>query len=496
MANYFFPPFIQISDANGLPLEGGTLTFSTSGTSTATDTYSDSGLTTPNANPLTLNAQGRPDTDIFLDPTITYRVVIKNADATVFDTFDPVMDPGNTSVASIRIHGEDPNGDVAGDAGTLGGVGADMIFDTANQLLWVCSTTGSATTAVWTQIGSILSGAVIASSTLTPTSLAAATYNDYAPTDLTSAFQIRQASTGAITINGLTTGTDGRLIVWTNISAFAHTFADEAAGSAAANRFALDAALILPPDMSAMFVYDGPSARWRLQGAVYATTTDVLTGTNTTRAMTPDSAAAFWEQGSNVASAATITLGEGGYIIVTGVTTITDVDMAVTKAGRGIWVEFSGILTLTHNATTLILPGKRNIKTAAGDTALFISEGGDNVRCVVFQRAEPFIEYNMGTFAVSTDYTQAHGLGVMPRDFRVWLECTTIDLNWAVGDRVSGDSFQFTGGYAFATGMNATNLYYSTESSAPFVINKTTNDNSVAITAARWDVIFVVNRSP
>lgn len=118
-----------------------------------------------------------------------------------------------------------------------------------------------------------------------------------------------------------------------------------------------------------------------------ASTTEVLTGTDSSKGVTPDSLAALWEQGSDVASAGTISLGEGGYFHVTGTTTITDIDFATDKAGRAAWVEFTGILTLTHNASTLILPTGANITTAAGDTACFVSEGTDIVRCVAYNRA-------------------------------------------------------------------------------------------------------------
>lgn len=149
-------------------------------------------------------------------------------------------------------------------------------------------------------------------------------------------------------------------------------------------------------------VYDGTNFVWVNKGTAtpvsnasdsaagiveLATTAEVLTGTATDRAVTPDALAALWEQGSDIASASTISVGEGGYFNVTGTTTITDVDFATDKAGRAAVVKFAGALTLTHNATTLILPTGANITTAAGDTACFISEGSDNVRCVWYQRA-------------------------------------------------------------------------------------------------------------
>lgn len=118
-----------------------------------------------------------------------------------------------------------------------------------------------------------------------------------------------------------------------------------------------------------------------------SSTTNVLTGTGTVNFATPNAIAALWEQGSDVASAGTVSLGEGGYFNITGTTTITDIDFATDKAGRTAWVKFAGALTLTHNASTLILPTAASITTAAGDTACFISEGSDVVRCVSYNRA-------------------------------------------------------------------------------------------------------------
>ena len=85
-----------------------------------------------------------------------------------------------------------------------------------------------------------------------------------------------------------------------------------------------------------------------------ASTTEVLTGTDTAKAVTPDSLASVWEQGSDVASGGTVSLGEGGYFNITGTTTITDIDFATDKAGRKAWVKFAGALTLTNGANLIL----------------------------------------------------------------------------------------------------------------------------------------------
>lgn len=133
-----------------------------------------------------------------------------------------------------------------------------------------------------------------------------------------------------------------------------------------------------------------------------ATTTEALTGTDTARAVTPDALAALWEQAADVASAGTISLGEGGYFNITGTTTITDIDFATDKAGRSVWLKFAGALTLTHNASTLILPGGANIVTAAGDAACIVSEGSDVVRCVAYTKASGLPVVASGTTLLGT----------------------------------------------------------------------------------------------
>lgn len=96
---------------------------------------------------------------------------------------------------------------------------------------------------------------------------------------------------------------------------------------------------------------------------------------------------AKWLGDDTLASASTTDLGSvpGRYVSVTGTTTITA--LGTIKAGTIKHVKFTGILTLTQNATSLILPGGASIVTAAGDTAILVSEGSGNWRCTNYQRA-------------------------------------------------------------------------------------------------------------
>jgi hypothetical protein len=91
---------------------------------------------------------------------------------------------------------------------------------------------------------------------------------------------------------------------------------------------------------------------------------------------------------NSIASGSTVDLSgaNGNLVHVTGTSTITS--FGSVQAGARFVIVFDGILLLTYNATSLILPTAANITTAVGDTAFMISEGSDNWRCVAYQRAD------------------------------------------------------------------------------------------------------------
>lgn len=152
-------------------------------------------------------------------------------------------------------------------------------------------------------------------------------------------------------------------------------------------------------------------------GGTAASTTEVLTGTDTSKFVTADALAALWEKGSDVASAGTISLGEGGLFHITGTTTITDIDFATAKDGRIAILIFDGSLTLTHNATTLRLPGDADIQTAAGDRAHIVQDSSDNVWVIDYRRKREYpggtqlIYGNIGTASIGAGLTRFVGVG-------------------------------------------------------------------------------------
>lgn len=86
-------------------------------------------------------------------------------------------------------------------------------------------------------------------------------------------------------------------------------------------------------------------------------------------------------KGTDIASAATISIPtDGNYFAVTGTNNISAIN-TTGVIGTSFTLRFSGILTLTHNATSLVLPGSADITTADGDIAEFVEYSAGNFRC-------------------------------------------------------------------------------------------------------------------
>lgn len=169
MANRFFNPNEQFCDGSGLPYAGGSLAFFASGTSTPLNTYSDAALTSPNTNPVVLDSAGRAGS-VFLQ-NLAYKVVLSDINNNQQWTEDPVYASDYSTRAKLTSGAGSPNGSVAGTAGSAG-IGADTYWDNVNNILYVCTVTGNAATAVWTAVNATAAAAVVPfpQGYLTPTS--------------------------------------------------------------------------------------------------------------------------------------------------------------------------------------------------------------------------------------------------------------------------------------------------------------------------------------
>jgi hypothetical protein len=92
---------------------------------------------------------------------------------------------------------------------------------------------------------------------------------------------------------------------------------------------------------------------------------------------------------TNLASATTTDLGTipSHTVNITGTTTITGFGSSAVTTYPIYNIVFSGVLTLTYNASSLILPGVASIKTAANDSAIALYLGSGNWQVLRYTKA-------------------------------------------------------------------------------------------------------------
>lgn len=180
--------------------------------------------------------------------------------------------------------------------------------------------------------------------------------------------------------------------------------------------------------------------------------------------------AAFAGDGT-IASATTTDLStvNDGDIAVTGTTTITG--FGTLTAGIKKVLTFSGALTLTYNATSLILPGAANITTAAGDVAIMRSLGSGNWKCISYQRAA-------NLYAVSGNNADITSMTAL----------TTINRTGGTAIKGTNTNDDAAAGYV----GEAITSTIATGSAVSLTTGVTANVTSISLTAGDWDVSGVV----
>ena len=128
-------------------------------------------------------------------------------------------------------------------------------------------------------------------------------------------------------------------------------------------------------------------------------------------------------KGGDISSASpTVIDTDGDYFDVTGTTNFAAFTVV---AGRRFTVQFDGILTMTHHATNLDLPGAANITTAAGDVAEFFATATNTVQCVNYTKAD-------GTAVVSSAGGDRRNF-IIDGDFTQWPEGDRSAVNTQFG---------------------------------------------------------------
>lgn len=172
---------------------------------------------------------------------------------------------------------------------------------------------------------------------------------------------------------------------------------------------------------------------------------------------------------SDIASATTTDLSTatGNVADITGTTTITA--FGTVQAGTVMFLRFTGILTITHNATSLILPTGANITTAAADEAIMVSLGSGNWRCANYQRKDgsalvgsAATQAEMEAASVTTSFATPGRTQYHPGVAKAWcmFDGSTVGTNApTVGYNVTSVTRNSTGNYTinFTTAFSSGN---------------------------------------
>jgi hypothetical protein len=217
------------------------------------------------------------------------------------------------------------------------------------------------------------------------------------------------------------------------------------------------------------------SGNWKCVSYVKQSGIPLINPSTFTSDVTMSGASMLWAKGADVASADALPLiTDGNYFDVTGTTTITSMN----SMGVGTWIglQFDGALTLTHNATDLVLPGGANITTAAGDEAIFVEYASGDWRCVSYTRSTALVNPSvLGAYtALSSTSTD---IGSIPS----WVKKITINF---VGMSTNGTSpiliqvgdaggIETSGYLGSGTSITATSSN-SVNSTAGFLISQST----------------------
>ena len=172
------------------------------------------------------------------------------------------------------------------------------------------------------------------------------------------------------------------------------------------------------------------------------------------------------EKGGDIASASPLVIDtDGDYFDVTGTVSFAAMTVA---ADRQFTLQFDGILTMTHHATNLDLPGEANITTAAGDVATFQSTGSNTVQCINYTRAD-------GTAIVSSHTPE--GTAVLSTGEAVTTKFLRTDSDgtssWQIPDHDALTNFasneHYTQANITATGTIATGVWNGTAVDGTYV---------------------------
>lgn len=242
---------------------------------------------------------------------------------------------------------------------------------------------------------------------------------------------------------------------WTQVATFD---ADASAVAAAASASASQASAVASAASAAASAASAVTAATFNPALFVELAGDTMTGKLVGKAFDVDAI-------TDVASATTTDIGAAATseVNITGTTTITG--FGTSNAGIVRRGTFSDALILTHNGTSLILPGAANITTATGDSFVARSLGSGNWRVLSYQRSA-FAPFSAGSTVLLNSGTASAAAVVditIPVGYRKYILEIGPGFAPATSGSVLGLRFSYDGGSTFqTTSYSWAHLYTST----------------------------------
>ena len=115
----------QFLTTTGLPLSGGQIYTYQAGSSTPLTTYADNGGTVPNANPIVLGVDGRPQTEIWLTQGFNYKFILTDSSNNIIQSYDNLY--GILQTAPV-VSNTVPSGLIAIWSGSVGSIPSGWVL--------------------------------------------------------------------------------------------------------------------------------------------------------------------------------------------------------------------------------------------------------------------------------------------------------------------------------------------------------------------------------
>lgn len=215
------------------------------------------------------------------------------------------------------------------------------------------------------------------------------------------------------------------------------------------------------------------------------------TGASTAAAARTNLEVDITKEGTAFNSSSPTVSTDGNYMNCAGTTTITAFTVA---ANRHFFLNFTGVMILTHNATDLDLPGEANITTAVGDVGEFFSTGSNDVHCLNYTKADGTAVVasagggpSVGTNAIiRTNATNiAESITLSDHSATCTADASADTINKGTDDGFAdNDTVQFTNsGGALPAGLAAGTQYFVRDAAAATLkVSETFGGSAVNIT--------------